>query len=185
MYRNSKRLSWANQCFKSKQTAFSGDLFLPFFPKASTQRLISSPTRQPYTEIPKDFLDLTNALNLNKLLFQEIYPFHSSQKLPLSESFQVQNEIYLDQTSKDEFKKCQFIISSSQTIIPQSEDTSILAWAGIRTLLSNTLVPRMHVGFLPYLASPVSEYYTVFRAMKNFTQRGGQLKQDAFPLFWG
>ena len=66
---------------------------------------------------PKDSLDLTNALNLNKLLFQEIYPFHFSLKLPLSDSFQVQNEFYLNQTCKDEFAKCQFIISGSQSII--------------------------------------------------------------------
>ena len=41
----------------------------------------------------------------------------------------------------------------------------------------------MHVGFLPFLPSPVTEYSTVFSVMKNFTQLVGQLKQDALPLF--
>ena len=92
----------------------------------------------------------------------------SSQKLSLSESFQVQNELYLDQTSKEEFEKHEFIISSSQSIIPESKDSIIPSWAGIRALLSNTFVPRMHVGFLPFHPSPVAEYSTVFSAMKNF-----------------
>ena len=62
---------------------------------------------------PQDSLDLTNAPNLNKLLCKEIHSFHSSQKLPLGDSFQVQNELFLDQKSKDRFEKCEFIISSS------------------------------------------------------------------------
>ena len=41
----------------------------------------------------------------------------------------------------------------------------------------------MLVGFLPFLLGPVAEYYYVFSAMKNFTQRDGELKQDALPLF--
>ena len=76
-------------------------------------------------KLSKDTLDLTNALNLNKLLFQEIHSFHSSQKLPLSDSFQVQNEFCLDLTSKDELEECQFIIRSSQSITPESEDATI------------------------------------------------------------
>ena len=92
----------------------------------------------------------------------------------------MQNELYLDQTSKDEFEKHEFIISSSQSIIPESKDSIIPSWTGIRALLSNTFAPRMYVGFLP---SPVTEYSTAFSAMKNFTQLVGQLKQDALPLF--
>ena len=76
-------------------------------------------------KIPKDSLDLTNALNLNKLLFQEIHVLHSSQKIPLSDSFQVHNEFCLDQTSKDEHEECQFFITSSQSITPESEETTI------------------------------------------------------------
>ena len=120
-------------------------------------------------KLPKDSLDLTNAPNLNKLLCQTIYSFHSSQKLPLSESFRVQNELYLDQTSEDVFEKYEFIISSSQNIIPESKDSIIPSWTGIRALLSNTFVPKMHVGFLSFLPSPVTEYFTVFSAIKNVT----------------
>ena len=47
----------------------------------------------------------------------------------------------------------------------------------------NIFLPRMHVGFLPFLPSPVTEYFTVSSAMKNFTQLVGQLKQDALPIF--
>ena len=92
-------------------------------------------------------------------------------------------ELYLDQTSKDEFEKYEFIISSSQSIIPESKDSIIPSWAGIRALLSNAFVLRMHVGFLPFLPSPIIEYSTVFSAMKSFTQLVGQLKQDVLPLF--
>ena len=58
---------------------------------------------------PKDSLDLTNAPNLNKLLCQKIHSFHSSQKPRLSETVQVQNELHLDQTSKDEFEEYEFL----------------------------------------------------------------------------
>lgn len=36
-----KRHSWSNQCSKPRQTALSGDLFVPSFSKFSTQWLIS------------------------------------------------------------------------------------------------------------------------------------------------
>ena len=45
----------------------------------------------------------------------------SSQKLSLSDSFQVQSEFYLYQTPKNKFEKCQFIISSSQSIKSESK----------------------------------------------------------------
>ena len=76
---------------------------------------------------PKGYLDLTNAANLNQLLCQEIHSNHSSQKLPLKDSFQVPNDLYLDQTSKDEFERYEFIISSWQSIIPESKDSIILS----------------------------------------------------------
>ena len=41
----------------------------------------------------------------------------------------------------------------------------------------------MHVGFLPFLPGPVAECDNVFSAIKNFTQRVGELKRDALPLF--
>ena len=132
---------------------------------------------------PKDSLDLTNAPNLNTLFRQKIHFFHYSQKLPLSESFRVQNELYLEQKYKNEFEKHEFIISSSQSIILQSKDSIISSWAGIRALLSNIFVPRTHVGFLPSFASAGTEYSTVFCAMKNFTKLLRQLKQDALSLF--
>ena len=73
----------------------------------------------------KDSLDLTNAANLNKLLYQEIHSFHFCQRFPLSNSFHVQNELHLYQTSKGEFEKYEFIISSSQSIIPEAKDSII------------------------------------------------------------
>ena len=72
----------------------------------------------------KDSLDLTIATN-PKLLYQEIHSFNFCQRFPLSNSFQVQNELYLDQTSKGEFEKYEFIISSSQSIIPEPKDSII------------------------------------------------------------
>ena len=136
-----------------------------------------------HTQKPqKDSLDLTNVPNLNKLFCQEIHYFHSSKNLPLSDSFQVQNELYLDQTSKNELEKCDLIISSWQSIIPESDDNKIPSWAGLQALLSNTFVIRMHLGFLPFLASTVTVFYC-FQNYEKFTRLVGQLKQDALPLF--
>lgn len=70
----------------------------------------------------EEVLDLSNAQNFNRLLYQEIHSFHSSQKLPFSDSFQDQNQLCLDQTSKDEFENFEFVISSSKSIIPESKN---------------------------------------------------------------
>ena len=48
---------------------------------------------------------------------------------------------------------------------------------------SNTFVPRMYVGFFPFLPSLETEYSTLFSAMKDFTQLSGQLEQDALQVF--
>ena len=40
----------------------------------------------------------------------------------------------------------------------------------------------MHLGFLPFLASPVTVFYC-FQNYEKFTRLVGQLKQDALPLF--
>ena len=88
-----------------------------------------------------------------------------------------------NQTTKDKFQNFEFIISSSKSIIPESKETIIPSWIALRVILLNIFLPRMHVGFLPFLPSPVTEYSTVSSAMKNFTQLVGQLKQDALPIF--
>ena len=83
-------------------------------------------------EPPKDSLDLTNVPNLNKLFCQEMHSIHFSQNVPLSDSFHVQNELYLDQISEENFEKCEFIISSCQSTWVGRRHNSILGWNSIK-----------------------------------------------------
>ena len=45
---------------------------------------------------------------------------------------------------------------------------TIPTWAGCKSLLHKSKTPLMQVGFLPYLPHPVTEYDTVYTALKNF-----------------
>ena len=131
----------------------------------------------------KSSIDLVNVPKLNKLPCQELMYFRPFQKLPISDSFTIDNDLYSMPKSKDDFENYELIINCAQCNIDKSEDKLIPSWAGIKSLLSEVVVPEMHVGFLPFIPSPVTEYSTVFTAMVNFTKLVKQLKQDALPLF--
>ena len=50
------------------------------------------------------------------------------------------------------------------------------SWSGIRSLLSETKIPLMQVGFLSFIPHPVTEYSTVYTPMNNFVSLNVQLK---------
>ena len=41
----------------------------------------------------------------------------------------------------------------------------------------------MHVGFLPFIPKPVTEYSTIYTSMLNFVNVSNGLVQEALPLF--
>ena len=67
-------------------------------------------------------------------------------------------------------------ISSNHNIPPRS---------GMRSLLSETKIPLIQVGFLPFIPhhNTVIEYSTVYTVMKNFVSLNVQLKQKTLSVF--
>ena len=56
-------------------------------------------------------------------------------------------------------------------------------WAAMRSLMNEKPFPLMQVGFLPFVPAPVTDYATVYTAMKNFLNVVNQLKHQILPLF--
>ena len=57
-----------------------------------------------------------------------------------------------------------------------NSNQNIPSWSGIRSLLSETKIPLMQVGFLSFIPHPVTEYSTVYTPMNNFVSFNVQLK---------
>ena len=132
---------------------------------------------------PKSTFDLSNAPDLHELPCQKIIPFHATHKLPLAESIKVAKDLFVDHSFKDSFSKSEFVINATQSIATDSQEVFIPSWAGFQSLISDKKLPKMHVGFVPFLPKPVTEYSTVYTAMKNFTHLAETLNQEALPLF--
>ena len=131
----------------------------------------------------KSTFDLSNTPDLHELPCQKIIPFHATHKLPLAESIKVAKDLFVDHSFKDSFSKSEFVINATQSIATDSQEVFIPSWAGFQSLISDKKLPKMHVGFVPFLPKPVTEYYTVYTAMKNFTHLAETLNQEALPLF--
>ena len=56
-------------------------------------------------------------------------------------------------------------------------------WGALNSLISNSKLPIMQTGFLPFIPYPVTEHTTVYTAMKNFIKVLQQLHQKALPIF--
>ena len=56
-------------------------------------------------------------------------------------------------------------------------------WAAIKSLISDSNIPIMQVGFLPFIPKLVTEHATVYTAMINFVKVLEQLDQKSMPIF--
>ena len=52
-----------------------------------------------------------------------------------------------------------------------------------RPLISDSNIPVMQIGFLPFIPKPVTEHATVYTAMINFVKVLEQLDQKSMPIF--
>ena len=53
----------------------------------------------------------------------------------------------------------------------------------MRNLLSESCVPKMQIGFLPFIPNPVTDPSTVYSDMKNFVALAEHFNQNAIPVF--
>ena len=111
-----------------------------------------------FQEVPTDIIrkpskssvDPSGVQCISKLPCQEIKQFHSAKRLPLLVSFTVEEELFHAKEVSDLNDENEFIISCVQND-PQDETINSPIWPGICSLISPSVVPNMHVGFLPFL----------------------------------
>ena len=132
----------------------------------------------------KGSVELSTVKDLGKLPCQEVVDFYTNRRLTLQESFTVDPELYVSQKASTAHKEEEFLISCIQNDI-SGDILELPSWAGIKSLLSHSEVPVMHVGFLPFIPSPVTDPSTIYTAMLNFLKVLDQLQQEALPIFYG
>lgn len=74
-------------------------------------------------------------------------------------------------------------IDSNIISVSQSDGQQQMpSWSGFNSVVTDKDLPVRTVGFLPILPFPVTEYKTVYTAMKNFQNVLGQLKQERLAI---
>lgn len=110
-----------------------------------------------------------------------------ARKPDLQESFLVPEELYaMEKTHHETVKKKDVAwtlgrldISDIQvgTVKPTCGKQCMPSWGAFNSLVSEETVKEKIVGFIPLIPNPVTEYSTVYTALKNFQNILGQLKQ--------
>lgn len=73
-------------------------------------------------------------------------------------------------------------LSDIDNIKPTCEDQQMPSWQAFNSLITDEAVPEKIVGFLPVIPHPVTEYATVYTALKNFQNILSQLKQTHIAI---
>ena len=105
------------------------------------------------------------------------------QKLPLPDSFEVPPGLANSEKNIAEHNQKQFIMSCAQNITNNDFNDLIPSWAGIESLISQSDVPIMQVGFLPFPPKPVTGYSNVYVVMLNMVKIANQLDQKILPVY--
>ena len=79
-------------------------------------------------------------------------------------------------------KDTEFFISYVRNGQPEQE-YGLPCWGAFHALISQSKVPLKKVGFLPVIPHPVTDYSTVYIALKNFQSVKEQLTQPILPIF--
>ena len=91
----------------------------------------------------KSTVNLTSVQSLNKLPCQEIANSRFNQKLPFDNSFSVEDELYSNEEVIKDQRDLEFIVGCAQSIPPETADTKVSSWPGMRALLSKSEIPEM------------------------------------------
>ena len=102
--------------------------------------------------------------------------------MELPQNFKVENELYLSESEVKIHKSKKILVNIIKGNFIRN-NIDIPTWGAMRSLMNEKSLPLMQVGFLPFIPAPVTDYATVFTAMKNFLNIVGQLKQQILPLF--
>lgn len=129
----------------------------------------------------------------HELPCQKVREFVKSTRKPsVPETYVVSEELYaMDQTSHDEIKKKDFAwvvgrldISESHVgrIKSSCDNQTMPSWDAFNSLISEEELEEKVVGFIPLIPNPVTEYATVYTALKNFQNILEQLRQSHIAI---
>ena len=103
--------------------------------------------------------------------------------LPL-DSFIVSNDLFRAEEKSSRNSDVSFITRCLRGGFLDCESPeSLPTWAGCRAFLSQSEVPLMNVGFLPYIPHPVTAYSTVYTALHNSMSVLAQLNHRSMSIF--
>ena len=107
----------------------------------------------------------------NVLPCQQLLQYEMPQiSLNIPKEFTVCDRVDMPEMISMKDQVLSLIMSRSQDV-----NVDVPSWGGMRSLLSEANIPLMQVGFLPFLPHPVTDYQTVYTALKNFVKVCEQL----------
>ena len=134
--------------------------------------------RENTTKRDKSEVNLESIESISKLPCQEVTEFHSSKTIITPHSFKVSRDLYPSESKYKGHCNTDIIISSiKRGFYNCNVIDDMPAWAAIKSLFSDSNIPIIHVGFLPFIPKPVTEHATVYTAMINFVKVLQQLDQ--------
>ena len=123
------------------------------------------------TKPSKSEFNLKSIESISKLPCQEVTEFNSSKTIICPHSFEVSRDLYPSGSKNKEHCNTEFIISSIKSGFSHCNVIDDMpTWAAIKSLISDSNIPIMHVEFLPFIPKPVTEHATVYTAMINFVR---------------
>ena len=93
-------------------------------------------------------------------------PFKEIKKqIVLDSNFIVEDKLLQNTEVQKERDMKQFVINCTRNgILFNNTEPNTPTWTGCEALLSNSCVPKIHTGFLPYILHPVTEFLSLYGA---------------------
>ena len=118
--------------------------------------------------------------------------FKPSRKSDLPPNYIVEDNLFMMERDKKEEVSKKDLVWSLARLDLSNIDTGIVeaicssqtmpTWSAFNSLISEDDIPEKIVGFLPVIPHPVTDYKTVYSALKNFQSILSQLEQDHMPV---
>lgn len=146
------------------------------------QDISSSPVGKPdvsTTGLEKRSCKLKTKLSCQKLKFHP----KPIVKPSLPDDFKVAEDdgLYLSDTALKNAESREFFISFVRCGQPDNAG-NLPCWGAFHALISQSHIPLKKVGFLPVIPHPVTDYSTVYTALRNFQNVREQLTQPVLPI---
>ena len=128
-------------------------------------------------------INISNKNIPNKLPYQHLMEYTRRKKdLTIPDTFIVEKSMLSNSRDVPSKADIEFLICYMRSCLTSTENFDIPTWAGCHSLLEDSKISIMQVGFLPYVPHPVTEHTTVYTALHNFLSVLSQLEQTYMPV---